>query len=75
MDHAAMSRPGTMNVKNILNSGNCQTIWAKTVKKSVNISYSANLANNGLTNVMTRLTLAATGIDLLARRGISLADT
>lgn len=33
-----------------------------------------NFTDNCLTNVLTRLTLAATGIDLLARRGISLAD-
>lgn len=48
---------------------------AQNIRKlSDNIANTANLTNNGLTNELTRLTLAATGIDLLARRGISLAD-
>ena len=54
---------------------NWLTISQNNRKLTDNIANTANLTNNGLTNVLTRLTLAATGIDLLARRGISLADT
>lgn len=53
---------------------NYLTIAQNNHKLSDNIANTANLTNNGLTNDLTRLTLAATGIDLLARRGISLAD-
>lgn len=63
MDHAV-----TMNVYKYL------SISRNNRKLSDNIANTANLTNNGLTNELTRLTLAATGIDLLARRGISLAD-
>ena len=53
---------------------NYLTIVQNNRKLSDNIANTANLTNNGLTNDLTSLTLAATGINLSARRGISLAD-